>query len=786
MKYKFIYILLILTLLVPNLFALIPAGDMKIFAVSGEDSAQAANLNIKVVDGTGKIFSSIDESIVGSATQESFKNAIAVTENIIGNNINKKYDFTLDIESNAYSIDGPSAGGAMALLLISMFKDEIFNPSVSITGAITVDGYIGDVGGIYQKAKKAGEIGIKLFFIPQGNRMQVINEDDEIEQIDLVDYAYENWGLKVIEVSKIENILEYAFDDINSIDINIDKKEVIDDFIYDSINYSEAVTPLKQITADYIKVTEEKLVKAKAELTTSTIKDTSVLQNLLSTINYSEELLNISKKYNENNYFYSAANNSFLAYVNIITVDEIITNPSILSDSSIVFDLRLSSLEDKIKITENRSTNCALSSLEWCVGARQRITWARDKLEKIQLTTPISNFSKIQDYAYAVAWAEISNSFLDVSVTNSGVKFVESNHFKERAQQNIIAVENQLVLVSPDLTNNDDLKRRLDASKRNFERGWYVTSLYDSASALAVIKTQEDTKNNISVNDFNIKYDDLVSKLRSQSAMSNENNVWSKIFLDHAIYYYKSFNANKFTNESKAKSQMSISNSILNFSNYLYEVESVVLDYYLNTDLDELVIDISNTTDASLVIVDTTKDTNQISSQNVYVYSKEKKDIYLYVVVFGLFLMIVAIVVEVEKFKRNHSKEGLIKQIGYLDSKLLEGKISPFTYKEMRDKYLFELQKIKNKEYLKENKKDLVYSSEKVMDTANELERRVIETQIEELKRRKQELSLQGKSDSIKSVKNIVSNIKSKKVTKKNVASKKTKKKKNLSIKKGL
>ncbi len=782
MKIKSIAILLFLILLMPNLFALVSDANMKIFAVSGETSAKDAQLNVKIVPGTGKIYSSIDESIVGSSTQESFKNAIAVADSVIKEDIKHKYDFTVDITSNAHTIDGPSAGGAMALLIISMFKDSPVPENVSMTGSISIDGYIGDVGGIYYKAKKASEIGIDLFFIPQGNRSQVINEDDEIKQVDLIEHAYNEWNLKIIEVSTIEDVLDYAFRDVSSIDINSIQEEKVDDFVYNKIEYSKAVEPLKKITEEYILNTEEKLSSINSKISSSNIKDLDVLDTLLSTVTYSEELVENSKKFYENNYFYSAANNSFLAYINIISVEEIITNPSILADSSIIFDLRVSELDEKITLTENRSNNCSIEYLEWCVGGRQRITWARDKVESLKEKQTTNNFSKIQEYAYALAWTEIANDFLDASITtNNDLKFVESNFFKEKAQESIISVENQLILVAPNIADTEDLKRRLNAAKINYQRGWYVTSLYDSATALAVIKTQEDSKNNFTLNDFNIKYDQLTKDLRNQSAMNNENYVWSKTFLDHGIYYKNAHDFYKNKDEEKAKSQLNVANSILNFAHYLYETEKIVLDYYLNTDLETLVIDISSSNKGSVIIV-SDEDENiskekETSSQNIYIYSKEKKDVYLYLFVAALFLMVLTIVFEVERFKKHHSKEGIIKQIGYLDEKLIEGKISPFTYKEMRDKYLLELERIKNKDVLKDSKSKMVYDTSSV-----DFEKKIIDKQIFELEKRKKLLSENEKSDSIKSVKKIVSKIKPSKkkeeVKPKEVSKSKTSKKK--------
>lgn len=731
---KFIFVFLLMIFLLPNVFSLIQDANMTIFAVSGENTAKQAKLNINIVDGSGKIFSSIDESIVGSSTQESFKNAVSVTQNIVGGNLKSKYNYTIDIESNSYSIDGPSAGGAMALLMISMFKDKPLSKDVSMTGTINLEGQIGNVGGIYQKTKKAGEIGIKLFFIPTGNRTQVITENGKLKQIDLVFYAYEKWGLKVIEVNKIQEALDYAFMDISSIDINNFTSQITDDFVYQTIENSQAVLPFKEVTLNQIQKAKDKLEITKNNLDSSDIKDTSILQSLFTTIFYSEELINVADKFYENNYLYSAANNAFLAYINVITVDEIINNPSLLSDSSIAFSLRLNNLDDKITLIENKTNECALENLEWCIGAKQRITWARDKLTQLKDSPTQGGLFKIQDYAYAVSWAEIADDFLNIANTSSDIKFVESNHFKQKAQNNIISVENQLVLTSSEVANSEDLKRRLNAAKINYERGWYVTSLYDSASALAVIKTQIE-KENLSQNVFVLKYNDLYSKLKSSSSMSKKNNVWSKIFLDHATYYYNSYNEHKAKNDEKSVDDMEVSNSILNFSLYLLDVENQVLDYYLNIDISTIIVDVPV---GGVSIVDNDKkDSKQASStpQNVYVYSSDKKDNTLY---FLLFVLVLIILIMEIRNRDYYAERRLIKKINDLDLKLIAGRISPFAYKALKEEYMKKYEKIKNKNSLSVDNKQV---DKKLL----ELETQLIDKQILELEEKKKSLSLKVK-----------------------------------------
>jgi len=689
----------------PFSYALIEHGSMKIFAVSGTDSAMDATLNIEIHPGTGQILANID-SLVGNATQESQKNAVNATDKVIGDT-KTKYDYVFNIQSGAYSIDGPSAGAAMALLMVSMFKDKNIATDVSMTGTITQDGYVGDVGGIYQKSKKASEVGIKLFMIPQGNREQVVNINGEVQKIDLIDYAYKNWNMKIVEVHTLSDVLGYVSRDISSIDINALPPKDTTTFIPDSIEYSNALNPMRDLVDKYIKDSEAKLKEAKDNLNNSDlIKDPGIQENILLVMEGADEAIKNAKIYSEKNYLYSAANNSFVAIANITIVNEIISNPSILSDSSTVFDDRLKTLDDKIKLTENRSSLCSLDKIEWCIGAKQRLTWAKDKLNSLKTDTATDPLTKISDYSYAISWVEISNDFLDIGITDSKYKFVESSKFKEEAQQRIIDVENKIVLSNTEISKDEDLKKRLNSAKINYQRGWYVTSMYDSTTAMAVLISKEDADNTLFNNSaFQTKYNKLITDLRSAKELNSEDHVWSKMYLDHAIYFYKSYENNLVTNPEQAGSDIQTSNSITNIALSLLEVEDEVIAYYNSADIEVVVVDTN--TDISGT-VNTNPDSTNPNNQPIYVYSKDKdtrSNTLLYVIAGGLFLIIVAVVIEVERLRKRNSKEFVQKQIANLDELLLEGKISAFTYKEMRAKHLEELRLIKEKEFKSQNKK---------------------------------------------------------------------------------
>ena len=744
-NFKFLVIIISLIFLIsmiPYSHAMLENGSMKIFAVNSSGGAMQANLSIRIIPGSGKIYSSID-SLVGNTTQESEKNAVLAADQKV-KGIKDKYDFFFDIESNAYSIDGPSAGGAMALTLISMLEDKNLSSDVSMTGTISPDGHIGDVGGIYEKAKKAAEVGIKLFMIPSGNRQQMVKEEGNIGLIDLVDFAYNEWGMKIVEVSTIDDVLDYAFKDINTIDINsttIHKKEIYNP---EKIDYALGLKPMKNLLEKYLVDANVQLNRVEKEISDSKIKDTSILQNMLTAINSARDSYDRAKVFAEDNYLYSAANNAFIVLVNTNTIDEILTNPSILSEKSVIFDLKLEDLEKKIQLTENRAKLCSLDKLEWCIGAKQRITWARNKLESLKKDKNNSDFlssgtavSKITDYSYALAWTDIANDFLDIGITNSDVKFVESDYFKDKAQQYLVKIENKLIMLDPSYSTEEDIQRRLTAAKSDMDKGWYVTSMYDAASVMGVIVSKEQNDQSIfDTNAFEKRYDFLLNELRSTKSLSNERYIWSKMYFDHAMYYYNNYKFNSSNNNiTEATSSIKTANTITNMAYYILEAEKEVINYYNNADINILIKD--NISKEENKENYTNNDSN-IKSQNVYVLNRGKVGNFIYILIFLILIVIILLVIEFEKFKKVNNKERIKKQIADIDEKLLEGKISPFTHKELRHRYLEELRNIKTRNHMKKLKHKV--GAEKYYRLKANLERQLLEHQMLELQLRHKEL----------------------------------------------
>lgn len=81
-----------------------------------------------------------------------------------------RYDFPLDVSIDSGAVGGPSAGLAFALALIDRLTPGSLTGGrrVAVTGEITEDGAVVDVGGVAQKAVAARDAGAELFLVPAG------------------------------------------------------------------------------------------------------------------------------------------------------------------------------------------------------------------------------------------------------------------------------------------------------------------------------------------------------------------------------------------------------------------------------------------------------------------------------------------------------------------------------------------------------------------------------------------------------------------------------------------
>jgi ATP-dependent Lon protease len=107
----------------------------------------------------------------------------------------EKSDVHVHVPAGALPKDGPSAGVAMVMALVSLFSGEPVRSDVGITGEITLRGRVLPVGGIKMKALAAHRAGLKTIILPKRNHKdldelpQEVREDIQIVMVDQIDEA---------------------------------------------------------------------------------------------------------------------------------------------------------------------------------------------------------------------------------------------------------------------------------------------------------------------------------------------------------------------------------------------------------------------------------------------------------------------------------------------------------------------------------------------------------------------------------------------------------------------
>jgi ATP-dependent Lon protease len=83
--------------------------------------------------------------------------------------------------------DGPSAGLAHTIALISLFSGKSVPPQIAMTGEVSLRGRVMPVGGIKEKLIGAHRAGVKTVLLPAHNRKDVKDVPDEVKrEMDIV------------------------------------------------------------------------------------------------------------------------------------------------------------------------------------------------------------------------------------------------------------------------------------------------------------------------------------------------------------------------------------------------------------------------------------------------------------------------------------------------------------------------------------------------------------------------------------------------------------------------
>ena len=113
----------------------------------------------------------------------------------------EKTDIHIHVPEGATPKDGPSAGAAMTLAMVSVFTGIPVRADVAMTGEITLRGEILPIGGLKEKLLAAHRGGIKTVMIPEQNVKDLAEIPDNVKN-----------KLEIVPVRWIDKVLEVALE----------------------------------------------------------------------------------------------------------------------------------------------------------------------------------------------------------------------------------------------------------------------------------------------------------------------------------------------------------------------------------------------------------------------------------------------------------------------------------------------------------------------------------------------------------------------------------------------
>ncbi|ASJ02120.1 ATP-dependent protease [Thermococcus profundus] len=308
--------------------------------------------------------------------QASARLATQIAGEVTGKDMSK-YDVFIQVRADSPIIGGPSAGGTMTVGIIAALEGWNVKSDVMMTGMINPDGTIGPVGGILEKASAAASVGAKLFLIPEGQRIQVVQESQrksiggivqittKTEKVDVAQYAKDRWGLEVKEVRDIYDAVYYftghrlqkpKVPDVIKIDTSFLEGDAREDYQNTTDYYSEVLNKLKESNVDY-----------------------STYTSLKEALDQAKSILDQAKKSLDGGMYYTTLSKDFQARIVIRHVDWYMSVQSVQDVSNLL--TRVNSYINETEELVSSKQIRGVTMLQAVAAAEERIEEAKSLLQ---------------------------------------------------------------------------------------------------------------------------------------------------------------------------------------------------------------------------------------------------------------------------------------------------------------------------------------------------------------------------------------------------------------------
>ena len=124
---------------------------------------------------------------LGDVMKESAQAALSIVKNRavsfgIDPELFERSDIHVHVPAGATPKDGPSAGVAMFLALVSLMSERTVRSDTAMTGEISLRGLVLPVGGIKEKVTAAARAGLKRVMLPARNRRDYEDIPEEVRR----------------------------------------------------------------------------------------------------------------------------------------------------------------------------------------------------------------------------------------------------------------------------------------------------------------------------------------------------------------------------------------------------------------------------------------------------------------------------------------------------------------------------------------------------------------------------------------------------------------------------
>ncbi|NJD52821.1 MAG: ATP-dependent protease [Candidatus Methanoperedens sp.] len=180
------------------------------------------NISVEIKPGRGRIL--VDtKPLMGVVFQDAANTAAYVAQKKTAKDLSgSDIIFSIDATYEVPSVDGPSAGALMTLLVVGSLNNLELRKDMTMTGTIDKDGHVGEIGGVIEKAKASKDSGKNLILLPRENSRLIqytektrnyygITVIERVpETIDAKDYIEKNIGINVEYINNLDDVLKYA------------------------------------------------------------------------------------------------------------------------------------------------------------------------------------------------------------------------------------------------------------------------------------------------------------------------------------------------------------------------------------------------------------------------------------------------------------------------------------------------------------------------------------------------------------------------------------------------